>query len=213
MTPATTISQQRREREREEIRERILAAARDLFAKRGYAAVTMREIARRIEYTTTALYFHFRDKETLFRALCATDFLALAQRFQSIARIADPVERIRETGRAYIRFGLEHPNQYRFMFMTPHPPIDPAMNPLEKGNPEQDAYAFLRGAVAEAIAAGRFRPELSDPDLAAQLLWSGVHGLVGLRITHEGWVEWRDLDTSVERMLDALYRGVLRAEG
>ncbi|HKO02638.1 MAG TPA: helix-turn-helix domain-containing protein, partial [Thermoanaerobaculia bacterium] len=41
----------------------ILDAARELFATEGYDAVTMRRIADRIEYSPTAIYFHFNDKE------------------------------------------------------------------------------------------------------------------------------------------------------
>src|ERR1700751_6037572 len=54
---------ERRERERQELRSRILDAARELFAEQGYDAVTMRGIAERIEYSPTAIYFHFKDKE------------------------------------------------------------------------------------------------------------------------------------------------------
>ena len=48
----------------------ILDAARELFATEGYEAVTMRRIADRIEYSPTAIYFHFKDKESLVRELC-----------------------------------------------------------------------------------------------------------------------------------------------
>ncbi|MCU1349971.1 MAG: transcriptional regulator, TetR family, partial [Acidobacteria bacterium] len=133
-------TRERREREREEIRGRILDAARELFAVEGYDAVTMRRIAERIEYSPTAIYFHFKDKEALLKELCATDFLTLAHQFAAIGRIDDPIERLRRVGHAYIEFGIDHPNHYRLMFMTPHPPMED--DTLEKGNPEEDAYAF-----------------------------------------------------------------------
>ena len=60
---------ERREREREEIRTSILEAARDLFANEGVEAVTMRRIAEKIEYSPTAIYFHFKDKESLLAEL------------------------------------------------------------------------------------------------------------------------------------------------
>src|ERR1700682_3848534 len=110
---------ERRAREREEIRSVILDAARELFVSDGYDAVTMRRIADRIEYSPTAIYFHFKDKQTLLQELCDTDFGALAHEFQKIARIADPVDRLRQIGRAYVEFGLAYPNHYRLMFMTP----------------------------------------------------------------------------------------------
>src|SRR6516225_5821051 len=97
---------ERRERERQELRTRILDAARELFAEQGYDAVTMRGIAERIEYSPTAIYFHFKDKEALLRELCDTDFATLALKFRNIASIADPIERLRQIGRVYTTFAI-----------------------------------------------------------------------------------------------------------
>src|SRR5512139_3581766 len=135
---------ERREREKGEIRGKILDAARDLFARDGYEAVTMRKIAEAIEYSPTAIYLHFKDKESLVRELCLGDFDSLARAFQRIAREPDPLERLRKVGLAYADFALEHPNHYRLMFMTPHPapPKDDEETAKRKGNPEADAYAF-----------------------------------------------------------------------
>ena len=91
-------SQERREKEREEVRAKILDAARELFVTHGYEAVTMRKIAAKIDYTATALYTHFADKESLLLALCDADFLALRHAFDRIAQIADPIERLRAWG-------------------------------------------------------------------------------------------------------------------
>lgn len=203
---------ERRERERQEIRGKILDAARELFASDGYEAVTMRRIAEKIEYSPTAIYFHFKDKEALLRELCDTDFGALAAHFQTIALIADPVERLRQIGLAYIEFGLEHPNQYRFMFMTPRPPLPPDSSALEKGNPEQDAYAFLRATVQQGISEGRFRPELQDADLVSQVVWEATHGVISLPICkcNDGWIDWRPIRESATLVIDALIRGLAR---
>ncbi len=203
-------SKERREREREKLRGRILDAARELFAAEGYEAVTMRKIAQRIEYSPTAIYLHFKDKRAVMRALCDTDFLALAGQFHRVAAIADPIERIRAAGRAYAAFAFAHPNHYRLMFMTAHPEDSVEESAIEKGNPDQDAYAFLRMAVEQAIAAGRFGPAVVDPDLIAQLLWSGLHGLIALQCTHcdDPWVTWKPREELVERMMDALLSGL-----
>ena len=138
---------ERREREKEAVRTKILDAARALFASEGYEAVTMRRIALAIEYSPTALYLHFKDKESLIRDLCMTDFGSLARAFLKIAKEKDPLERLRKIGHAYVGFASEHPNHYRLMFMTP------ALNAaeikgdglaeMEKGNPEEDAYASV----------------------------------------------------------------------
>src|SRR5688500_15821418 len=101
----------------------ILDAARELFVERGVEAVTMRAVAERIEYTPTAIYHHFRDKHTLLVELCVTDFRRLGHVFQRLGRVADPIDRLRHFGNAYVEFGLANPSHYRFMFMTERDPV------------------------------------------------------------------------------------------
>ena len=207
-------TKERRERERLELRTKILDAARELFAAEGIDNVSMRRIAERIEYSPTAIYLHFPDKESLFRELCACDFMGLALRMRDLATVTDPLERIRRMGEAYVRFAVEHPNHYRFMFLTPHPavPLDEQQQQV-KGDPEQDAYAFLRASCAEAIARGQLRAELTDPDLVAQVLWAGVHGVAALAIDRkENWIEMNAADVLAREMTEALLRGI-RTEG
>jgi AcrR family transcriptional regulator len=200
------------EQEKQQVRNAILDAARELFVERGVEAVTMREIARRVGYSPTAIYLHFKDKEALIHELCDTDFLALAQELGAIERIADPIERLRMLGLGYVRFAVSHPNHYRLMFMTPQVSHGAADSTIEAGNPEQDAYAHLRGMVAEAHAAGRFRPALEDPDLIAQTLWAGLHGVCALEIAKKNdcWVEWRPFEERIARMQEVLMRGLLK---
>lgn len=208
-------TKERREREREELRRKILERARELFASEGYAAVTMRKIAAGIEYSPTAIYLHFKDKEAVLRELCDADFGALAHRFAAIARIADPRDRLVATGMAYAEFGLTHPNHYRLMFMTPHPPLSYQESAIERGNPEQDAYAFLKSTLAEAQAAGSLRPGLQDLDLLTQVVWAGIHGVVSLEIAkcNDDWVDWRPAAERVELMSDFLARGLWADSG
>lgn len=205
---------ERREREKQELRQEILDTARKMFAAEGYEAVTMRRIAEAIEYSPTAIYLYFRDKEELINELCHSDFRKLAKEFQKIAQIPDPVERLKTTGLSYIEFGLAYPNHYRLMFMTPHPKPTDAMK-ADKGNPEQDAYAFLKSVVGECIAAGRFRDAYSDVEGVSQMLWASVHGLVSLWIAkcEDDWVDWRPVRQLAEMMLDMQLRGVLTNEG
>ena len=204
---------ERRAREREETRERILTAAREMFATDGIEAVTMRAIAKRIEYTPTAIYHHFKDKESLLDELTLRDFQTFTLAFSALQKIADPIERARRIGLTYVDFGLEHPSHYRFMFMTVKPPPSAAVLALvDHKNPEQDAYALLRVTLEEGITAGRFRPELDDPDQLAQVLWAGVHGIVSLHIAKVDaeWIDWRDARENARVMADVLIRGIVR---
>ncbi len=206
---------ERRARERQATRERILDAARELFVREGYEGVTMRKVAQKIEYSPTAIYVHFKDKRDLFLSVCVEDFGRLAAAFTGLANITDLRERLLKTGQAYIEFGLKYPKHYRLMFMTPFSGVEKHAEENEaagRGNPERDAYAFLRLGVQQAMEAGVFRPELHDADLLAQTMWAGVHGVVSLQIakSEDDWVPWRSLKKRGEMMLGGLMHGLLR---
>lgn len=212
---------ERREREKTELRQVIMDAARRIFIAEGYDQVSMRRIADAIEYSPTAIYVHFKDKATLFAEIMRQDFDRLAGRFGKVATIADPIERIRALGLEYIRFGIENPQHYRLMFMTPTVVNDPALAShaekrlKDRGDPTHDAYASLRGAVEDGLAAGRFRPGLADAELLSQTLWAGVHGVVSLEIAMhcDPWLQWRPIRKRAALMVDALLRGLLPVEG
>lgn len=204
---------ERREREKSETRDKILDAARELFVTEGYEGVSMRRVAEKIEYSPTAIYVHFADKNELFHELTRQDFARLQEVMKSAEMPTDPIERLRQIGRRYVEFGVRYPHHYVFMFMTPHPEHEPDEEDREiMGNPEVDAYALLKWAVEEAIKAGCFREEVQDAELVSQTLWASVHGVISLDIAKckDPWVEWRAMRDRAEMMLDVTLRGLVR---
>jgi len=204
---------ERQARHRDELREKILDAARELLVRDGVEQVSMRKIAKKINYTATTLFHHFPNKDALLWAVCEADFLALRRSFEKIATIADPLERLRSMGAAYVSFALEHPSHYRLKFMTPQlHQGNFESEKLHKGNPDQDAYAFLRATVAAVIEAGLLCDEHKDADLVAQIMWSGVHGVVALHLImgNDTWLEWRPVETIASGVVETMIAGMIR---
>jgi AcrR family transcriptional regulator len=203
---------ERRERERLAMREQILNAARELFAERGYEAVTMREIGKRIEYSATALYNHFADKEALVRELCRRDFSDFAQRFlAAVVGSKTPVESMCKAGLVYLGFAEQFPQHYRLMFMTPLPEAPPEAG--EREDPRMNAYVFLRGLVDSLMAGNYLRRDLTDPDLVAQTIWAMVHGTAALELTldkQEAWLDFKPRRARFAEALRTLTRAILR---
>ena len=195
---------ERRVRERVELRQRILDAARELFMREGYERVTMRRIAEAIEYSPTAIYLHFEDKDDLVRALCSFEFSRLLEALPQEPP-ADPIEGLRQLGLAYARFGLAHPNHYRFMFMTPR-------EPHEHSGEGQRAFGLLLSAVERAVQSGRFQG--GDTLAMAQVLWSSIHGVIALLITYtpEQFPCHPPVEDLIERVVENGINGFL-AEG
>lgn len=200
------------ESERQQLRALIIDAARELFVTHGVGAVTMREIAKRIGYSATSIYSHFADKEALLRAICDTDFLALASALKEILKIVDPVQRLNALGIGYAEFALTYPNHYRLMFMESHSPRSSETSSLQQNNAEQDAYFQLKTVVNDVFLAGKFKPALNDPELIAQTIWAGTHGVCSLEINmaQDTWVNWRNIEARLQLMQSLMMQGLLR---
>lgn len=201
------------EQEKQQFKTLIIDAARHLFVTKGIEAVSMREIAKGIGYSATSIYSYYEDKEAVLRAICDTDFLALASSLSDILQIEDPVDRMVALGTGYAQFALSHPSHYRIMFMTPHAGCEPEKSSVEQHNAEQDAYMQLKTVVTAVYEAGRFRPELTDVDLIAQTIWAGMHGVCALQITlaKDAWFDWTDIDARLTLMQTVLLRGLIKA--
>ncbi len=203
----------RRKQHQNALREKILDAARELFVAEGVEAVSMRKVADKIGYSATTLYHYFDDKDALLRAVCDTDFRALQESFKKVGRIADPIKRLRRLGQSYIQFALRCPSHYRLMFMTPRlPRAEGTCHEIERGDPDQDAYAFVRKTVDEGLAAGVFRDEYHDADLLAQVIWGGVHGVASLHLImgNDEWVQWRPVQQVAGTAVEVMIRGLVR---
>ena len=95
------------------------------------------------------------------------------------------------------------------MFMTPKAHDKSS---IEQGNPEEDAYAFLKGVVDELHATGKLREDSGDPDLVAQAIWSAIHGVVSLEIAkcNDEWVPWRPVAERARVITDMIVRGLIK---
>ncbi len=169
---------ERREREKEEMKELILKTANRLFAENGFEKVSMRNIADEIEYSPTTIYLYFKDKNELFYALHLEGFRMLAEEFRPLLDVSDPMERMYQMGLRYIRFAFENPDYYRLMFLVKDPLCTSETDDTwEAGH---NAHAFLEKVVMDCQAEGYL--EGVSMRSAALMIWSFVHGLVSLQI-------------------------------
>lgn len=205
MTPEATAQRSRAKRgEGELLRVQILDAAEKLLVERGSEdAVPVRAIADVVGCTPPALYMHFKDKDELFDEVCARRFQEFDEFVErEAAAVADPLEALRARGRAYINFGLQHPEHYRLLMMTPHDEEAATMDPTAPGT---IAFTHLVDAVNRCVAAGAL--PVDDPMKAVFALWAGVHGWTSLAIMFPGLMPTDD--AYIELMCDVLIEGLL----
>jgi AcrR family transcriptional regulator len=169
----------RKERQKEELRGKILEAAKALFIERGFEETSIRNIAERIEYSPTTIYLYFKDKDDIFYALHQEGFMLLNQYLRALQNVADPFERLKAITKAYINFALENREFYDLMFISRSP-----MNALTKDDEKwvegNKAFGALKGTMTECIQKGYFKG--MDPEIVCFTCWSMVHGVCSLEI-------------------------------
>ena len=142
------------------LHDEILDAAEALLVTTGDEdSVSIRAIAQAVGVTPPSIYLHFPDKETLLFAVCARQF----DRFDEVMAAAavpatDPVDELRRRGEAYVRFGLEHPEAYRIMFMGQSTLSTRQRGAIEKTG--STAFTHHVEAVQRAIDSGGLRADL-----------------------------------------------------
>jgi AcrR family transcriptional regulator len=202
---------QRREREKAELREQILKAARAIVLKEGFEALSMRKIAQAIEYSPAAIYLHFPSREEIARQLTREAFGELLAYFAPLQAIKDPMERVRAFGKAYVKFGMSRPESYRLCFMTSQDLSSEIFPTKNLDNPDSDepgdrALQLVAQSVRELVEAGRIAP--IDPNLTAYLLWSNVHGIVSLQLNCPGMAPF-SVDELTSASLDLIGKGLV----
>src|SRR5262249_9466154 len=145
---------QRREREKTELRTRILEAARNIVRREGFGALTIRKIADAIEYAPGTLYLYFENRDAIARELSFEGFRKLLEAFAPASKITDPLARLEAIGRAYVRFGIDNPETYRLVFME-DPQLTSAVFKAAGDDPGQRAYRALVQPLEQLRDAGR----------------------------------------------------------
>jgi AcrR family transcriptional regulator len=140
---------ERKSRQKHALRERILDAARRIVMSEGFAALSMRKIADAIEYSPATLYLHFASRDEIAHALCEEGFAQLLKSFEPLVAIADPAERLKAFGRAYVAFGVAHPQTYRLIFME-----DPSYTGAAFGGKAKGAPGLEAAEATESTEAG-----------------------------------------------------------
>lgn len=199
-------SKERRERAKENLREQIMDAARELFVSEGYESVSMRKIADKIEYSPTTIYLYFKDKTDLLVQLCDETFARLGERLERIRqKQEDPLLALREAARAYVKFGLQHPNHYKIVFITPlQQEVDDERYAFE-GSMGERTFNYLRECVSVCVEQKKFRPV--DVETTSQALWAAMHGVTSLLVAHTDF-PWVSREKLIDHVIDTMIKGL-----
>ncbi|MEM7492226.1 MAG: TetR/AcrR family transcriptional regulator [Pseudomonadota bacterium] len=176
---ATTPAEKRRLK----VRDSILVAAERVFADEGEAGLSIRRLAKKIDYSPAAIYKYFASKDDLVDELKDAFFDRLLAQVHEITDTSRPfAERMGDCIATYVKEGLASPHHYAAAFVgtaidTGIDSSHPEFTQRSKGR----AFRVLMGMVVEGKELGHFRSDL-DPELAAKSLWASMHGLTMMMI-------------------------------
>jgi len=181
-TPEILTPDQRRLRNRQEMLNAILDASRAVMRERGVAALSLREVARRVRLQAPSLYAYFPSKAALYQEL----FLRAVRRFgaykeRSARRTASFWDHLESDFTTYMQFAQEQPDLFQLAFERPVP----GFTPLEESMAESAAtLGGLTETLEQAIHDGSIQPHVSLTE-ARDLIIAMSHGLTSQHIANE----------------------------
>ena len=193
---------ERRQRHRQELRDSILAAAREIATNEGWGAVTIRRIAGLIEYSPPVIYGYFDSKEDLLLELVRMGYAEQLGAVEAAREASDsPEEALLGMARAWCRFAFDAPDLYQVMYG-----LGGVSFPVAELRKEGEKIAeTIEGVIGEVSSRdGKGARGVRDKVV---LGWGTLHGLVALamagRIVGGG--------EEAERLVDRAMRDYLAA--
>jgi len=168
---------ERKLKDKEKIREKILHAAMKLFVKEGYENVSMRKISQKIEYSPGTIYLHFKDKESMLFELHKIAFDKFYEKLSSSNDEPEPLKRLYKMGENYLNFAFENPEYYDLMFIN-----NCVSDSIENAETwvGHNSFELLRKNMADCAEHGYIHKQ--DVDVSAFSMWVFVHGIASLAI-------------------------------
>ncbi|MGH7859155.1 MAG: TetR/AcrR family transcriptional regulator [Candidatus Binatia bacterium] len=192
----------RQGRRAESLKTAVLDAARKICFAEGVDGVSARKIAREVGCSATAIYLYYRNIEDVLHHLRMEGHSLLAEYFRGVDQRLGPLERLLEIGRAYYRFGVEHPKYYELMFLSRFKDV-PRREFIQR---EIFTLLLVRDVVKEGIERGVVRSDV-DPMVLANGSWSNMHGLTSLAISG---LLFETAPGHAEELLGAVLDGIAR---
>ena len=190
-----------RERRQERTYQAILETAIEIITERGPDNLSLREIARRVDYSPAALYEYFDSKEDIIGAVCAFSNRRLYRDLERISVELSLKAYLLGIGQAYIQYAKQNPELFILVYTrlnvggTAMPTNSADLDP-------DDSFFILLRAIENGIDEGLIpqRDDYTAVDIAYGL-WATVHGMAMLQITQLKAIEY-DFKQSDMRTLE-----------
>ena len=172
--------EERQQHARATTRRAILDAALSLFVSDGYAQVSIRNIAGKVEYSPGAIYSYFKSKDEIFFALAEEGFRLLGASQLQQAPSDNPLDDIRAAAWRFYEFSKVQPQYFALVFLDRRVP---------RIGREYERFAFMSDLksrvltqMQRCIDEGIF-PSTVDANVGLRLIWAPILGIAALRLS------------------------------
>ena len=168
---------ERKEREKAEMREKILSSAREIIKSSGVDKISIRKIANMIEYSPAIVYHYFKNKEEIIEILIEESYCEILHALSPMkSRDKTVEEMLRESSRKFITLAVQMGDAYKSMMLNDSPAVLSHTSVLQRGAAsERPAIALLCKTLREFP--GFSGTDETQVELTAQIIWSAAFGL------------------------------------
>ncbi len=198
---------ERREAEKEAVRNKILYAAGKILARDGYESLSIRKIANEIEYSPGVIYHYFKDKAEIIATVVEEGYGRILQKLREIpVDLENPDKSIENSMKAYIELMLETPEQFKAVLLNDTVGIADKVNMLDEGiSKERKSIQSLCRMIQHGIEIGKIRE--MDIELTAQIIWTSTHGLLS-RLVLEKRIPKEQKERLIDHHFNILLKGL-----
>ncbi|MDO9510424.1 MAG: TetR/AcrR family transcriptional regulator [Bacteroidales bacterium] len=190
----------------DDTRERIVTAARELFARFGYRKTTIDDIAQAHGKAKSSVYYYFKGKEDIFEAVIESEARILRQKLSEVLREErnDPMEQLSRYVRVRMGSIQEMASFYSMM-------KDEYLSTLQFIHKTREKYylkeiSTLETIIKHGINKGVF--EDKNPHSAAMAILTSIHGMEHPLFL--GYLQSRDLKARLNDALDIIFYGIVK---
>lgn len=170
--------QERKDRDKEEQRRRILAAADEIVAREGVNQLSIRKIAAQMDYSPGIIYHYFQSKEDLIDQLMQEGYRKIVAVLRAVDVPENQPERLlQESLLRYIEIALERDNEYKHILLNDSPHVLNRTSVLFPGAAEKREAIGMLSRCLSSFDSMRDKNK-EQVELTAQMIWSATFGLI-----------------------------------
>ena len=174
------VMSQRRQRNRNLMIQTILDTARGIMREEGVAALSMQELARRLDMRAPSLYNYFSSKKDIYNVLFRLGFTLFDEYLEKTGQGAPSWQvELRRIFEAYMTFAMENPDLYQLCFERPVPGFEPSEESLKV------SFGMLQKSYERSVRLHTVIDTDLSPEQTADLFIAMMHGLTALHLANE----------------------------